>query len=134
MQFWSNNNNYITIYDHILEPPYISITPSITSVQPSPQTLVPPLLIYSHSNPLESTSTAQLKPHLTHFFCLIHMLLLLPLNSLVNALSRSQAILLAIGLQHKTVDEFAKEMDLPASQVLGLFNRIIKKIVQVVVL
>jgi len=31
-------------------------------------------------------------------------------------------------LQHKTVDELAKELDLPATQLLGLFNRAIRKI------
>ena len=60
-----------------------------------------------------------------------------------------QAILLGLGLQHKTVDEVQvwppvtlsvclsdtlhtqRELDLPASQVLGLFNRAIRKFVQV---
>lgn len=37
------------------------------------------------------------------------------------------AILLCLGLQHKTVEDLEKELNLPASQILGLFNRIIKK-------
>lgn len=40
------------------------------------------------------------------------------------------AILLGLGLQHRTVDELEKELDVPASQLLGLFNRMIRKIVQ----
>ncbi|XP_076646861.1 RNA cytidine acetyltransferase l(1)G0020 [Halictus rubicundus] len=40
------------------------------------------------------------------------------------------AILLGLGLQHKTVDKLAEELDLPSSQLLGLFNRIIRKCVQ----
>ncbi|KAG7204791.1 hypothetical protein KM043_005198 [Ampulex compressa] len=40
------------------------------------------------------------------------------------------AILLGLGLQHKTVDKLAEELSLPASQLLGLFNRIIRKSVQ----
>ncbi|XP_072031061.1 RNA cytidine acetyltransferase-like [Amphiura filiformis] len=40
-----------------------------------------------------------------------------------------KAILLGIGLQHKTVDELQKELDLPASQILGLFNRLVRKAV-----
>lgn len=40
------------------------------------------------------------------------------------------AILLAIGLQHKTVDSLATELDLPSSQLLGLFNRLIRRVVQ----
>lgn len=40
-----------------------------------------------------------------------------------------KAILLGIGLQHKTVDDLQKELDLPASQILGLFNRIVRKAV-----
>ncbi|KOC66166.1 N-acetyltransferase 10 [Habropoda laboriosa] len=35
-----------------------------------------------------------------------------------------------LGLQHKTVDKLAEELDLPASQLLALFNRIIRKFVQ----
>ncbi|XP_044254594.1 RNA cytidine acetyltransferase [Tribolium madens] len=40
------------------------------------------------------------------------------------------AILLGIGLQCKTVDTLAAELDLPSSQLLGLFNRMIRRIVQ----
>lgn len=37
---------------------------------------------------------------------------------------------MGIGLQHKTVDELSTELDLPASQLLGLFNRVIRRCVQ----
>ncbi|XP_063910172.1 RNA cytidine acetyltransferase isoform X2 [Zophobas morio] len=40
------------------------------------------------------------------------------------------AILLGIGLQHKTVDTLASDLDLPSSQLLGLFNRLIRRCVQ----
>ncbi|CAH1787885.1 unnamed protein product [Owenia fusiformis] len=40
------------------------------------------------------------------------------------------ALLLGLGLQHKSVDKLEKELDLPASQLLGLFNRTIRKVVQ----
>ncbi|XP_014253743.2 RNA cytidine acetyltransferase [Cimex lectularius] len=40
------------------------------------------------------------------------------------------AILLGLGLQHKTVDDIAKELDLPTTQLLGLFNRSMRKIQQ----
>lgn len=39
-------------------------------------------------------------------------------------------MLLGMALQHKTVDELEKEIDLPSSQLLGLFNRLIRKVVQ----
>ncbi|KFD48287.1 hypothetical protein M514_10864 [Trichuris suis] len=43
-------------------------------------------------------------------------------------LSTLQAgILMALGLQHKTVDDIVKEMNLPSSQILALFNRIVRK-------
>lgn len=46
-------------------------------------------------------------------------------------LSAAQAsILLGIGLQHKTVDELVGELDLVSSQLLGLFNRIIRRFTQ----
>lgn len=40
------------------------------------------------------------------------------------------ALLLGIGLQHKSVDQLEKEIDLPVSQLMGLFNRLIRKVVQ----
>uniref|UniRef100_A0A671Q6Z8 RNA cytidine acetyltransferase n=1 Tax=Sinocyclocheilus anshuiensis TaxID=1608454 RepID=A0A671Q6Z8_9TELE len=40
------------------------------------------------------------------------------------------ALLLGIGLQHKSVDELEKEIELPGSQLMGLFNRVIRKVVQ----
>ncbi|KAF6202384.1 hypothetical protein GE061_004783 [Apolygus lucorum] len=41
------------------------------------------------------------------------------------------AILLGIGMQHKTVDVLAKELELVPTQLLGLFNKIIRKLYQV---
>ncbi|KAG5892783.1 hypothetical protein JTB14_032659 [Gonioctena quinquepunctata] len=40
------------------------------------------------------------------------------------------AILLGLGLQHKTVDTLAAELDLPSTQLLGLFNRLVRRCVQ----
>jgi len=40
------------------------------------------------------------------------------------------AILLGLGLQHKTIETLEKELELPSSQLLGLFNRTIRKAVQ----
>nr|CAI5852036.1 unnamed protein product [Callosobruchus analis] len=40
------------------------------------------------------------------------------------------AILLGLGLQHKTVDDLAGELELPSNQLLGLFNRLIRRCVQ----
>ncbi|XP_044292828.1 RNA cytidine acetyltransferase [Varanus komodoensis] len=40
------------------------------------------------------------------------------------------ALLLGIGLQHKTLDQLEKEIELPSGQLMGLFNRSIRKIVQ----
>ncbi|XP_029009376.1 RNA cytidine acetyltransferase [Betta splendens] len=41
------------------------------------------------------------------------------------------ALLLGIGLQHKSVEQLEKEIDLPRSQLMGLFNRLSRKFVQV---
>ncbi|XP_061078586.1 RNA cytidine acetyltransferase [Conger conger] len=47
------------------------------------------------------------------------------------SLSTAQcALLLGIGLQHKTVDDLEKEISLPSGQIMGLFNRLIRKVVQ----
>lgn len=37
---------------------------------------------------------------------------------------------MGIGLQHRTVDELSTDLDLPSSQLLGLFNRVIRRCVQ----
>lgn len=47
------------------------------------------------------------------------------------ALSATQsALLLGIGLQHKSVEQLEKEIELPSGQLMGLFNRIIRKVVK----
>ncbi|CAG7818349.1 unnamed protein product [Allacma fusca] len=38
------------------------------------------------------------------------------------------ALLLGMGLQHKTVDDLSKDLDLAGTQLLGLFNRTVKKL------
>ncbi|XP_053545303.1 RNA cytidine acetyltransferase [Bombina bombina] len=60
---------------------------------------------------------------------LAHMFFLQRLGSLSLSAAQS-ALLLGIGLQHKSVDHLEKEIELPASQLMGLFNRIIRKMVQ----
>ncbi|NXP47874.1 NAT10 acetyltransferase, partial [Heliornis fulica] len=40
------------------------------------------------------------------------------------------ALFLGIGLQHKSLDQLEKEVELPSSQLMGLFNRIVRKVVQ----
>lgn len=45
-------------------------------------------------------------------------------------LSSLQGVLLGLGLQHKSVEDLEKDLDLPATQILGLFNKIIRKMVQ----
>ncbi|EDO28419.1 predicted protein [Nematostella vectensis] len=47
-----------------------------------------------------------------------------------NLNSKKEAILLGVGLQHKTFDQLEKELELPVGQLLGLFNRITRKVVQ----
>ncbi|KAF5290206.1 hypothetical protein FQR65_LT11640 [Abscondita terminalis] len=39
------------------------------------------------------------------------------------------AVLLGLGLQHKSIDTLETELDLPATQLLALFNRLIRKFV-----
>lgn len=47
------------------------------------------------------------------------------------SLSTAQcALLLGVGLQHKSVDQLEKEISLPSSQLMGLFNRLVRKFMQ----
>ncbi|XP_054827698.1 RNA cytidine acetyltransferase [Eublepharis macularius] len=48
----------------------------------------------------------------------------------VTLSAAQSALLLGIGLQHKSVDQLEKEIELPSGQLMGLFNRIIRKVVQ----
>jgi len=48
----------------------------------------------------------------------------------VSLSAAQSALLLGLGLQHKSVDDLEKEIELPGSQLLGLFNRLIRKVVQ----
>ncbi|XP_072290622.1 RNA cytidine acetyltransferase [Eucyclogobius newberryi] len=49
----------------------------------------------------------------------------------LNVSAAQSALLLGIGLQHRSVEQLEKEIDLPSSQLMGLFNRLIRKLVQV---
>ncbi|OQV16441.1 RNA cytidine acetyltransferase [Hypsibius exemplaris] len=40
------------------------------------------------------------------------------------------AIMVGLGLQHKSVDDLAREINLPSGQLLGLYNKTIRKFVQ----
>lgn len=42
-----------------------------------------------------------------------------------------KALLATIGLQHKTIDQLETDLNLPQSQLLALFNKLIKKIIDV---
>lgn len=39
-----------------------------------------------------------------------------------------EAILLGLGLQHRTVDDISQDLGLPATQLLGLFNQMVRRI------
>jgi len=41
------------------------------------------------------------------------------------------ALLAGIGLQYKTIEQLENELNLPQSQLLALFNKLIKKIIDV---
>lgn len=46
---------------------------------------------------------------------------------LVSLSSVQAAILLAVGLQHKSIDDVAAELNLPASQAMAMFSKIVRK-------
>lgn len=48
---------------------------------------------------------------------------------LIDFLFINKAILVALGLQHKSVEDLEKELQLPPNQVLAMFNKIVKKII-----
>jgi N-acetyltransferase 10 len=55
------------------------------------------------------------------------------LNRLPIQLTVIQMALLAgIGLQYKTIEQLENELNLPQSQLLALFNKLIKKIIDVI--
>lgn len=48
----------------------------------------------------------------------------------VHMSALESAILLGLGLQHKTVDDLANELSIPASQLLGTFNKVVRRSIQ----
>ncbi|XP_043561447.1 RNA cytidine acetyltransferase [Chiloscyllium plagiosum] len=48
----------------------------------------------------------------------------------ISLTAAQSALLLGIGLQHKSIDQLEKEIALPVSQLLAFFNKIIRKVVQ----
>src|SRR5206468_708077 len=50
------------------------------------------------------------------------------LKSSINLPAMQRAILLAIGLQHKEVETSADELNMPVSQFLAIFMKILRKI------
>ncbi|GCC31718.1 RNA cytidine acetyltransferase [Chiloscyllium punctatum] len=48
----------------------------------------------------------------------------------ISLTAAQSALLLGIGLQHKSTDQLEKEIALPVSQLLAFFNKIIRKVVQ----
>ncbi|KNC72803.1 hypothetical protein SARC_14639 [Sphaeroforma arctica JP610] len=48
----------------------------------------------------------------------------------VNLSIIQTALLVAVGLQHRSIDELSIELGLPATQLLALFNRAMRKIVE----
>jgi len=56
-----------------------------------------------------------------------------PLGNLpsVHLSAVQSAILAAVGLQRKTVEDLERELSLPASQIMALFNKVMRKVNQV---
>ncbi|XP_020390411.1 RNA cytidine acetyltransferase isoform X1 [Rhincodon typus] len=48
----------------------------------------------------------------------------------ISLTAAQSALLLGIGLQHKSIDQLEKEIALPSSQLLAFFNKLIRKVVQ----
>lgn len=42
------------------------------------------------------------------------------------------AILIALGLQHKLIEDLEKDLELPSNQILALFNKIVKKVINLI--
>merc|ERR1712083_972871 len=97
-------------------------------------TLISPALLTAHLTPydvkrLELYSNNMADHHLVTD--LIPGLAKLVLTRQLGELHLSAvqlAILVGQGLQHKTVDDVTGELELPASQLLALFNRSIRKL------
>jgi hypothetical protein len=49
-------------------------------------------------------------------------------KSAVNLSPAQSAILMSLGLQHKTVSDLERQLSLPSSQVLALFNKVVRKL------
>jgi N-acetyltransferase 10 len=78
--------------------------------------------MYSH-NMVDHHLVTDLIPNLARLYFLGH------LNDGVISLSMVQkALLLGVGLQHRSLDELSVELNLPVNQVLALFNKAVRKL------
>lgn len=80
------------------------------------------LEMYSH-NMVDYHLIMDMVPNLARMFFLNQM-------GDISLSAAQSALFLGIGLQHKSLDQLEKELELPSSQLMGLFNRIIRKVVQ----
>merc|ERR1712037_445930 len=102
-----------------------------------PATTLSPSLLTAHLTPydvkrLELYSNNMADHHLiTDLLPAIARLVLTKQLGNLHLSAVQQAILAGLGLQHKSVDTLAEELELPASQLLALFNRSVRKVVGV---
>merc|ERR1719464_113340 len=115
-------------------PPSLALSLLHNKAVESPATVLPPSLLTAHVSPydikrLELYSNNMADHHLVTD--LLPSLAKLVMTRQLGDLPLSAvqlALLVGLGLQHKTVDDLSTELELPASQLLALFNRSIRKI------
>merc|ERR1719430_2673955 len=99
-----------------------------------PTTTITPTLLSAHLTPydvkrLELYSNNMADHHLiTDLVPVLSKLVLTRQLGNLHLSAVQMAILAGLGLQHKSVDTLAEELELPASQLLALFNRSIRKL------
>merc|ERR1719436_138555 len=100
----------------------------------SPASVLPPSLLTAHVSPydikrLELYSNNMADHHLvTDLLPALAKLVITKQLGDVHLSAVQLAILVGLGLQHKTVDDLVKELELPSSQLLALFNRSVRKL------
>ena len=136
-EFWTDfRHRLVNLLGYQLSalPPSLALSLLHNKAVESPATVLPPSLLTAHVSPydikrLELYSNNMADHHLvTDLLPALAKLVITKQLGDVHLSAVQLAILVGLGLQHKTVDDLVQELELPSSQLLALFNRSVRKL------
>ena len=136
-EFWADfRHRLVNLLGYQLSslPPSLALSLLHNKAVESEARLLPASLLTAHVSPydikrLELYSNNMADHHLvTDLLPALAKLVITKQLGDVHLSAVQLAILVGLGLQHKTVDDLVQELELPSSQLLALFNRSVRKL------